>query len=303
MVTPSFSRDFTLCTELNASVLAYFPPTTKHYVVVDRKDFEMFRGLAGPRTVVAAVEDVIPKGYFKLPFVKRWWASTRALVPVRGWVIQQLVKLAMAETLNVDVVVNVDSDVLFIRPVEAKLFSQDGRTRLYRLPGGIVEGMGHIKWHHAICRLLGVAPDSAPMDDYVGNMISWSPHNVAALKKRIESVTKLPWHVAFSRARTVSEYLAYGLNVDKVAGPEAAGVWLDARSWCHTYWGPTPMLAADIGTFVDALPEDDVAFSIAGYTQTDRSVVVDATERVIERANRRGSGAERNPSLGEQALE
>ncbi|GAC1420271.1 MAG: DUF6492 family protein [Candidatus Velthaea sp.] len=284
MVTPSFSRDFTLCTELNGSVLEFFPESAKHYLIVDKRDLDMFRVLAGPRTIVAAVEDIIPSGYFKLPFLKRWWLSTAATVPVRGWLIQQLVKLATAETLEADVVVNVDSDVRFIRPVRESLFIQDGKTRLYRLPGGIVEGMGHVTWHHAICRLLGIAPDVLPMDDYVGNMISWSPRNVAALKERIERVTGKPWHVAFARGRTVSEYLAYGLFIEKVVGHDGAAVWLDERSWCHTYWGPGPLPADEWKSFVDAMPDDDVAFSIAGYTGTDREVVVQATQRAIQRA-------------------
>ena len=101
--------------------------------------------------------------------------------------------------------VNVDSDVRFVRPFDASLFVRDGKTRLYRLPGGVHEGMEHVRWHPRVCRLLGVTPDPLPMDDYVGNVISWDRGIVLRALDRIERMTGSAWHVAFTRARLVSE--------------------------------------------------------------------------------------------------
>jgi hypothetical protein len=284
IVTPSFARDFTLCAELNASVLAFLPAETKHYIVVDGRDMALFRQLENSRTVVAAVEDVLPKGYFKLPRSKKWWFSTPAMLPAKGWLVQQLVKLSMPRRLGEDVLVNVDSDVRFIRPVALQLFARDGKTRLYRQPAGVVAGMPHVKWHKSVCRLLNVAPDVLPMDDYVGNMISWNSGLVAGVLARIESVSGAPWHVAFTRARQVSEYLTYGTYIEKILGTQKADVWVDERSWCHTYWGPGPLSASDYVAFVEAMPADDVAFSIAGYTDTDPEVLRRATALAVARA-------------------
>src|SRR5271166_3710778 len=237
IVTPSFARDFELCRELNESVLRFWAAPTRHYVIVDRRDVPLFRALQNERTVVAAVEDVIPRGYFKLSFSKRWWLSTAAIRPALGWLIQQLVKLSVAHFADEDVLVNVDSDVRFIRPVDPSLFAREGMTRMYRLAEGVVDGMPHVKWNRSVARLLDVEPDSVPMFDYVGNVISWDRRIVRAACARIEEVTGLPWHVAYTRARLVGEQLVYGLFVDKVIGHAAARVWADERSWCHTYWG------------------------------------------------------------------
>ncbi len=166
--------------------------------------------------------------------------------PAIGWLIQQLVKLSFAFA-DEDVLVNVDSDVRFIRPVDPQLFVRDGLTRMYRLPDGIVAGMHHVKWHRNVARLLGVRADAVPMADFVGNVISWDRRIVREACERIEAVTGLPWHVAFTRGRQVGEYLVYGLFVDKVIGREAARVWVDERSWCHTYWGPEPLTAERAG--------------------------------------------------------
>ncbi|MDB5039634.1 MAG: hypothetical protein JWN27_360 [Candidatus Eremiobacteraeota bacterium] len=281
VVTPSFARDYHLCRELNRSVLRFWPEDTKHYLVVDRQDLALFRPLAGPRTVVVAVEEVVPSGYFKVPGSKKWWLSTAALYPAKGWLIQQLVKLSMPHFVEEEVLVNVDSDVRFVRPVDPSIFAREGKTRLYRLPRGITPGMTHVKWHYNVCKALGVAPDPLPMDDYVNNVISWDKRIAVAACARIERVTGVSWHVALTRMRLVSEYLTYGLYVDKVIGHDAAQVWIEDRTWCHTYWGPGPLSAADVKKFVDRMPPEDVAFSIAGYTGTDPIVTGEATRLVL----------------------
>ncbi len=285
VVTPSFSRDYALCRDLNDSILTHFPASTVHFVVVDRSDLPLFASIAGERTVVVAVEDVLPRGFAKVPFSKKWWFSRSAMLPARGWLIQQLVKLAMPEYLGDGVIVNVDSDVRFVRAVDERIFIHDGKTRLYRKPGGIVEGMDHVKWHRTVARLLDVRPETVPMNDYVGNMISWNRRLALAMRTRVEAVTGLPWHVALVRARTVSEYLTYGLFVDKHVGADAAGVWIDERSWCHTHWGPGRLSEQSYAAFVDAMPDDDVAFSIAGYTGTDPAILRKATDRAIALAH------------------
>ncbi len=276
IVTPSFARDFEPCRELSESVLTFVPEAT-HYIVVDACDLELFRPLANSRTVVAAIEDFIPKGYFKVPYSKKWWLSVPALVPAKGWLVQQLAKLSVARLIDEPLIVNVDSDVRFVRRVDSSFFIKDGLTRTYRLENGVTAGMPHVKWHRNVSRLLGVLPDELPMDDYVGNVISWKRSVVLGALEHVEQVTGLPWHVAFTRARLASEYTLYGLYVDKVLGAQAAGVWIDGRSWCHTYWGPAPLSQSEANRFARSLPEDDVAFSIAGYTRTPPDVTRSAT--------------------------
>lgn len=283
VVTPSFARDYALCAELNESVLRFLPETTRHYLVIDGRDLPLFKPLENARTVVIAVEDVIPRGYYKIPASKKWWLSTAALRPAKGWLIQQLVKLSMPQYTEEAVLVNVDSDVRFVRPVAPSLFVRSGRTRMYRLPYGISAGMQHVKWHRNVCRLLDVVCDPLPMDEYVGNMISWDRRIVLEARARIEAVTGSPWHVAFTRGRLVSEYFAYGLYVDKVLGGDPDRVWYDERPWCHTYWGPGPLQHDDVDALVEGMQNDDVAFSVAGYTGTSPEISRRATQLVLER--------------------
>lgn len=282
IVTPSFARDFILARDLNESVMRYMPPDSRHYLIVDGRDLKLFRQLKNSRTVIVSVEDVLPWGFFKVS--RRWWVGLQPMMPARGWLVQQLVKLSATKLVEEPVIVNVDSDVRFIRSVDTSMFVKAGRVRMYRQSNGIVPGMIHEKWHNNICKLLGVQPDSMPPDDYVGNVISWNRQTIVDACKRIETITGRPWYIDYTRYASVSEYLMYGLFVDKVIGQEAAGVWVDERSWCHTYWGPAPLNADDVDTFVAQLRDDDVAFSIAGYTDSAPEVIDRALKLVIARS-------------------
>jgi hypothetical protein len=205
------------------------------------------------------------------------------MMPAKGWLIQQIAKLSMARHADEPVLVNVDSDVRFLRPIDPALFTRDGKTRLYRLPGGVTRDMPHVKWNRNVSRLLDVAPDAMPPNDYVGNVISWDRKLVLEACAHVEKIARVPWYVAFTRARLASEYFLYGLYLDRVVGLDAAPVWIDNRSWCHTYWGPGPLPAADVATFVASMSDDDIAFSVAGYTATDRRIVTKATNLALRR--------------------
>src|SRR5258708_16894788 len=52
--------------------------------------------------------------------------------PVRGWIMQQIIKLAAATRLDADILLLVDSDVQFVRPITFDTFGQNGRLLQYR---------------------------------------------------------------------------------------------------------------------------------------------------------------------------
>ncbi len=267
IITPSYGPDFELCRTLNRSVLEFLPPSVKHYIFVDRRDLQLFGTLAGERTLVATKEEIMPKGIVQIPGLNRW-ISTATLLPISGWLVQQIAKIATAELLTESTLVMVDSDALFIRDVEPALFSGNGASRLYRCPGAITADMtAHVTWHHSACQLLGVAPDPPPMDDYIGQIISWDRELVRRMCARIESVSGHSWHAALARKRAVSEYLLYGLFVEKVVGA-AGNVWIDERSRCKTHWELSPLLESDLAEFATKFADGDFALMIGSHSRT-----------------------------------
>jgi hypothetical protein len=267
IVTPSYGPDFELCRTLNRSVLEFFPAPVKHYLFVDRRDLKRFASLAGKRTIVAPKEEILPKGIIQIPGFNRWF-STSTLVPVSGWLVQQIAKIAVAQRLSEATLVMVDSDAVFVRDVEPAMFAAGHTSRLYRRTGGITADMtDHLTWHRNACKLLDVPPATAPVNDYIGQIISWNRDLVMQMCARIEMVTGRSWHAAMAMNRAISEYLLYGIFIEKVLGPQAP-VWIDERSRCKTHWHLRPLLESQLTAFSLSLDEGDFALMISSHSGT-----------------------------------
>ena len=141
VITPSYAPDFELCRDLNTSMLAHTPASTTHYIIVPHRDVGLFRSLLGPRTIVWSVDQLIPRYFVGLDRLNLWVNLRRPFPPVRGWVMQQAVKLQAAAQIEADVLLTVDSDVVFVRPVTAQTFQRDGRICLYRKEAGVDESL------------------------------------------------------------------------------------------------------------------------------------------------------------------
>lgn len=265
MVTPSFARDLELCRELVYSASEHVPPEVLHYIIVPRRDRSRFRGLETGRTRVLNVEDVV-RGARRLPAFKGRWLCSTAALPISGWLVQQLVKMAAADVVEADAVMLVDSDIVFIRDLDVPTFVPTGMKRLYRVRAGITfDKTDHCRWYENACHLLGVAPEEFPVDDYIGHMVTWDVSIVRLVRRHVEAVTGYDWRTAIARARHVSEYILYGLFVDRVLGPKAR-TWHDDRERCLSIWdaevGIRPELVEQSAA---RLASDDVAVSITAH--------------------------------------
>src|SRR5262245_42761643 len=121
-ITPSFAPDFDLCVDLQRSVLDSAPHSASHHIIVYREDLKLFGRLAGPRTRIQCKSDFLPGSFVVVPHTDLTINLRRPLLPVRGWILQQVVKLAAAAASEDDVVVVVDSDVEFIKPFTVATF-------------------------------------------------------------------------------------------------------------------------------------------------------------------------------------
>jgi hypothetical protein len=114
-------------------------PGFEHWIIVDRGDLPLFRSLQSNRTTVLTKEDVLPVWVHRVDTLKlglrsNIWLQARGR-PIRGWLLQQLVKLAVARTLTADVLLHADSDVVLLRPFsEELLVDGEGKVRLYERP-------------------------------------------------------------------------------------------------------------------------------------------------------------------------
>jgi hypothetical protein len=79
----------------------------------------------------AARPTFLHSSFVALPFGDFTINLGRLFPSVRGWIVQQVIKLATSED---DVVLVADSDVEFVRPFTVETFVRDGVVRFYRKP-------------------------------------------------------------------------------------------------------------------------------------------------------------------------
>ena len=277
VITPSYALDLELCRDLNRSVLEWTPTDVQHHIIVPRRDLEPFASLQGSRTQLWTVDALLPRRMLALPVANLWLNLRRPYLPIRGWVMQQLVKLRAAAELGADVCLLADSDVVFVRPVTAETFRKDGRFCYYRGDKAVDKSMRrHVTWHAVARRLLGLPRGGPPpLPDYVSPVNIWNRRTVLALRDRIEQVTGRDWLDAIGSQVHISEFTLYGVFVDCVLRASADVVATESML-LHTYWPTTPLSRAAAEDFVRALPPDDVALMISAKSGTPLDVRRDA---------------------------
>lgn len=272
VITPSYAPDAELCGDLNRSVLRYTPDTVVHYVIVPGRDMREFSRLRGPRTEVLAVDDLLPRHVMSVPGVNFWVNRRHPVPPIRGWMMQQLVKLQAAAQIGADQLLLADSDVLLVRPVASDTFVRDGRIRFYRKESGVGAHMArHIIWHSVARELLALPAAQPPLPDYVSAFNIWDRQTVLALRKRVQEVTGRPWFDAVARQLHFSEFILYGVYVDNVLGGDAR-VESSESMLCHSYWKAAPLSMDEADSFVRGIPDEDVAVMISAKSQTPLQV-------------------------------
>ncbi|MDF5752463.1 DUF6492 family protein [Spongiactinospora sp. TRM90649] len=280
VITPSYGPDSELFTELHRSVLRHTSDDTVHHVIVPTADKTVFSRFESPRCRIWTEPELLSGRYARIPGTGLWVNLRRPWPPVRGWVIQQALKIAAAGIVDADVVLLLDSDVVLVRPTDVKSFTSDGKLCLYRVADGVHAGMErHVRWHQVARDLLGLPPvTELPLDDYVSSLNFWDPAVVRAMQQRITEVTGRPWMDAFNAQLHISEFILYGVYVDEIVGATAERPPSNT-SICHNRWDRTPLDLAAALAFAERLNPSAIGMMISAKSKTPWDVRLAAVER------------------------
>jgi hypothetical protein len=279
VVTATYAQDYELCVDLHQSILQHAPSGTIHYLITPRADQKLFSGLSGPRCVVLNEADLFPRHIVAANWLNAFSrlvvgpASPRIvainlrqpLPPIRGWIIQQLAKIAVASVLDADILLLADSDVQLVRSFTAENLLHNGRVPLYRKMGEVDAHLPrHLAWNKAARKLLALPDMEPPYPDYVSSFMVWERSTVLALHQRVQEATGRHWIDAVTAHVHFSEWTLYGMFVDEVVG--AASTTDSTR--CHSYWESTPLSLPEARAFVHGLASDDLAVMIHSKSNT-----------------------------------
>ena len=263
LLTCSFAADFDLCKTLVSSV-QMFTPEVYHRILVPPADLGLFAEFASPSTEIVANRDFLPPGCRALP---RAPEAIRTRLPklrrpaylyrgriVRGWLMQQVVKLAAAASMPTPMVMHCDSDSFLVRAPRMVDYWNVGKPRLLSRPGGGRDEV-HYLWHAAAASLLGLTPTTYFGNDWVGALVTWHRQTVRDLLEAVEHTAGKSWYDAVLSNHDFSEYTLYGAYVE-FSGRCRTPHYATAQSLSLNNWGEPLDTAEQVARFcADLRPE------------------------------------------------
>src|ERR1700730_5498069 len=216
IVTPTYLPDLTRC-ELLAESLDRTAPQIPHYLIVSRSERAAFSHLElGSRRIIES-EAVLGKWILRMPRRKGGiWLSLSAM-PVRGWIIQQMLKIGAIDVIPDRTLVFCDSDVAFFRHFQRDDLLVGEKIGLLDVDPNAYSP----RWTATARRLLGIPSSGGSYRNHVGHMICWNRETIRAMQQRIESSTNTHWKIALARTSSFAEYMIYGIFVREVLGYDA----------------------------------------------------------------------------------
>lgn len=137
-VLPLRLADYDRSEILRISVRRFFSDLGTCWVVTpDHEAAEIKSRIGDTQYVVVAESDVVPE--------------LKKCPPVRGWFVQQLIKIAIADRITTDFYLTLDADVICTRPVTSTDLIKQGRALGMRYVGHI-----HPQWYDWASRVLNV---------------------------------------------------------------------------------------------------------------------------------------------------
>ena len=282
VITPTWIPDAEQFEELHRSVLKHTSESTVHHVIVPWAHRSRFAQYRSARCRIWHHPELLPRRNVRMPGGV-WVNLLRPWPPVRGWVMQQVAKIAVAARMDADVVLLADSDSILVRPTCAEDLICGDKPVLYRADDAVHDTMErHVFWHCVARRILGLpAAPPPPMHDYVGPFGVWDPAMVRAMQDRIAKTTGRNWVNAFTGELHISEFIVYGVFMDEVIGTPT----LMDKHFCHNYYERTPLDAKSAVTFADRMSEEAIGIMISSHSRTPREVRLAAARRCAERSS------------------
>lgn len=271
LVTASYKPDLERCRLLCETVDRHVTGHAHHYLLVASNDVALFRQLEGPKRTVVDERDILPSWLrsFSDPlsrFRKRVWLSTRTM-PLRGWHVQQLRRIAIAHHVEEDGLIYCDSDVAFLRPFDCRSIWRGGDLRLFRREDALArDGLDDQRlWAANAGAVLGLT--AAPRHDYIATVIAWKRETAVEMCGQIEAVTGKHWVSGIASNRHFSECMLYGRFADEVL--EGAGHFHASDELCRVYWSGPALSDDKFREFVAQLSPEQVAIGMQSFIGTD----------------------------------
>ena len=217
LATQTYKADFDECKLLCQSIDLFVPKYIPHYIFVNDDDYDFFRNTDFFRNrLVFKKSELLPWylfGYAK-KFLGHQYYFSPFSIPVREWIIQQICKLSIFEFIDkdIDAVINIDSEVVFLKPFNETLFFRGDKFLFFKEP--FREEPSHLEYCRIGKKLLNISEDVNDIAKYCYQSASviFVRENIKHLHNRIEKSSLIKsWKLKLCNTYRFSEYYLYGM--------------------------------------------------------------------------------------------
>lgn len=284
IVTASYAPDFERCRLLCETLDEFVTGSAHHYILVEGRDVALFRSLETQRRTVIDERDLLPSWLHAWwdptsLFRRRIWLSAKTM-PLRGWHVQQLRRMAIGTHTSEDTLIYCDSDVAFLKPFDCSSFWHDGAARLFRRDNALLDPVedDHRTWSRNAGAALGIDQPPLSPHDYIATLIAWRRDTLIGMCRRIEEVHGRHWVETIGSTRKFSECMLYGRYADEIV--RGAGHFHDSTEFCRVYWAGPELTDAEFRDFIAGMKPEQVAIGMQSFIGTDLSRI----RRLLARA-------------------
>lgn len=272
IITASYAPDFERCKILCESIDKYASGYDCHYLLVNVPDLPLFAQLEGPKRKVLTDRQLLPWWVYRPPkFVspqrRQIWLSPLT-VPLHGWHIQQIMRIAVAMHVQSDALLYCDSDTALVKPFDVGSSWNGDSLRLWREEdGALVAEDDHLIWKAHAGRALGIGPNDQLDHNYVCSFVTWKRQTVLDMCAHIEKLHGRSWVSVIGSSRKFSECMLYGAYADVIL--KGKGHEVNPAPLCKMYWNdPAPTLS-ELEKDIGELTSEEVAIGVQSFIDFD----------------------------------
>lgn len=290
LVTPTYVPERDLFRRLSQSVQTFAGPDVEHLVFTSRADEAAFRPLLSERGRIVLTEDALdhqfrrlPSWLNPLPSRREIWVSARTW-PIRGWILQQILKIGAALHTQADILIYADSDTMLIKPMTRETFLIDGRLRLMAERAVCGHFPSHRSWDKSARQLLGLPSQPYNGDNFIGDFISWYRPFALKMLEHIAEVSGLPWWLTLARHPQISEYHLYGVFVETFMANHTEAPVPTPDHLYLTTWDYDLMKDSEVERFLQDLDDHHLGVTLqsrSGIPLARRNTILDRVERKV----------------------
>lgn len=223
IVTQSYRNDIRECALLCESIKRFVPGDIPHHIFVNDEDFRLFKeNPAFKGRHIHRKSEIMPWHHIQFPFkvLGHRYLVSPFTIPVREWIVQQICKLGAFEALGsgIEAIMNIDSECVFLRPLESGDLIKDGKWILFK--GPFIDEPCHDEYCRVARRFMPLPPHRDIIGDcYMSHPVVFVRENIEALLQSIASSSIFKsWKHRLCNTYRFSEYYCYGLFSDHVLG-------------------------------------------------------------------------------------